>query len=133
MVLLLACSLVGAVAFGWREYKMLWSVDTEKIDEPMNRLLRNGTVKLLSCSWLLEEADEVLPRAQSGLPTLMRLQEMPEAAFLPRHEAARIFALGKRKVLVLSYGWLSAEHADPTGSRLELLRRFLRGLDDANE
>ena len=38
-----------------------------------------------------------------------------------------------RKVLVLSYGWLSRGMPDPEGKRLELLREFLATQADANE
>ena len=58
---------------------------------------------------------------------------MPEAAFLLPFDAARLFASGKRKVLVLSYGWLSAAEADPYGSRLAMLRTYIGSLKDADE
>ena len=58
---------------------------------------------------------------------------MPEDAFLLPDEAARLFASGQRKVLVLSYGWLSAKEADPYGERLRLLRNYIGSLPDANE
>ena len=58
---------------------------------------------------------------------------MPEEAFLSPEEAVRAFGNGKRQVLVLSYGWLSANAPDPRGERLALIRRFLATLPDAAE
>jgi len=104
-------------------------------DRPVSALLRDGTIRLLSCRWLLEEAEEALRphNPDSGLPVLRRKQEMPEEAFLPPEEAARVFDNGKRQVLVLSYGWLLATEPDPRGERLALIRRFLATLPDAAE
>ena len=67
------------------------------------------------------------------LPKLKIRQEMPPDAFMEPKDAAALFEKGTRQVLVLSYGWLSAAHADPSGSRLELLRRFLCNLRDSSE
>ena len=58
---------------------------------------------------------------------------MPEEAFVTGEQAARLFSSGKRKVLVLSYGWLCSSEADPDGARLEVVCRYLLTLDDANE
>ena len=103
-------------------------------DRPVRDLLRDGTIRLLSCRWLLEDAEAALPRSSaSGLPVLRRKQEMPEEAFVPPEEAARVFDNGKRQVLVLSYGWLLATEPDPRGERLALIRRFLATLPDAAE
>ena len=103
-------------------------------DRPVRDLLRDGTIRLLSCRWLLEDAEAALPRSSaSGLPVLRRNQKMPEEAFLPPEEAARVFDKGKRQVLVLSYGWLLATEPDPRGERLALIRRFLATLPDAAE
>ena len=101
----------------------------------MRNLLRDGTIRLLSCRWLLEDAEGALRphNPHSGLPVLRRKQEMPEEAFLPPEEAARVFDNGKRQVLVLSYGWLLATEPDPRGERLALIRRFLATLPDAAE
>ena len=99
----------------------------------MSALLRDGTIRLLSCRWLLEEVEKALRphNPDSGLPVLRRKQEMPEEAFLPPEEAARVFDNGKRQVLVLSYGWLLTTEPDPRGERLALIRRFLATLPDA--
>ena len=51
---------------------------------------------------------------------------MPEAAFVPSEEAATLFARGERQVLVLSYGWHTSKHPDPTGIVLREVRRYLR-------
>ena len=40
------------------------------------------------------------PRIALRFTKLLRRQEMPEVAFVPPDEAARLFGLGKRKVLV---------------------------------
>ena len=104
-------------------------------DRPVRDLLRDGTIRLLSCRWLLEDAEGALRphNPHSGLPVLQRKQEMPEEAFLPPKEAARVFDNGKRQVLVLSYGWLLTTEPDPRGERLALIRRFLATLPDAAE
>lgn len=99
-----------------------------------------GTIKLLSCEWLLESAAKDMQEAKSlgldgKLPKLMRRQELEKwetekegrQAFLPQKHAAAIFHEGKRKVLVLSYGWLSSFDPDPKGQRLKQIIKFLQG------
>lgn len=103
MPVLFLGSLIGVRAFAWRQSLPL-SLADEKIDVPVAELLRKGTIRLLSCRWLMEEAEDALPKAPSGLPVLQRRQDMPEAAFMTKEKAAELFDKGTRQVLVLSYG-----------------------------
>ena len=64
---------------------------------------------------------------------MRRRQELPEEAFVPAGEAERLFRRGLRKIIVLSYGWLSYADPDPRGHRLASLRTYLRSLPDADE
>ena len=96
-------------------------------DGKVEELLKDGTIKLLSCDWLLGSAAEDLTEANSlgldgKLPKLMRRQDLEKKlprAFLEVEEAEKIFKEKQRKVLVLSYGWLSAADPDPLGQRLD--------------
>ena len=99
----------------------------EWLDGPIRMRLRDGTIRLLKCDWLASDAsDEYLARSPDGEPIMRRRQEMPEAAFVPAEEAAILFARGERKVLVISYGWHTSKHPDPTGIVLREVRRYLR-------
>eukprot|EP00966_Prymnesium_polylepis_P315958 7299952-Prymnesium_polylepis.1 len=66
-----------------------------RIDEPLCARLRDESIWLLRCSWLVTQDFDVLPRRQ----------ELPAEAFFSGAEAAELLARGDRSVLVLSYGW----------------------------
>lgn len=83
------------------------------LDAKIGRALTEGTIKLLSCSWLLDERPRVLARRQN----------LPDDAFLSPEEALSAFRHGQ--VYVLSYGWLTAEHPDPDGLSLGRVISFL--------
>jgi len=140
MTTLVLFSLVGAAAFTVldqrRQHQHGGSIklDEALIDSPVIPLLEDETIRLLSCRWLLVDAN-IASLATSGdppgPPKLKRLQKMPEEAFLSGKEAARLFKSGQRQVLVLSYGWLSPEEPDPWGMRLASILRFLKNESSA--
>ena len=141
MSILVLGSLVGGLAFAildWRRTRGITthSLDDMLIDGPIDERLRDGTIRLLSCRWLLKEAETALRKGPSGPAVLKRRQEMEvefPSAFMKPEAAAELFRNGKRQVLVLSYGWLSSAEPDPYGSRLTLLRRYLANVEDAEE
>ena len=126
MTALVLGSLIGGLGFAAydrRPFKPL-SLSDKLIDEPVAKLLGDGTIKLLSCRWLLEEAEAALPRSEvTGLPVLQRRQVMEKefpAAFVghecagdTNEEAVKLFKAGKRQVLVLSYGCAPPPFAEP--------------------
>ena len=59
-------------------------------------------------------------------PKLRRMQELPEAAFATADEAAHIFELGDRSLLVLSHAWRSPFEPDPDGATFACFVAFLR-------
>ena len=77
------------------EAALITAVDAS-IDEPLRDRLRDGTIRLLRCSWVLATEGVV-----SHLP---RMQDVPAEAFFEPEEAADLFARGDRSVLVLSHG-----------------------------
>ena len=89
-----------------------------RIDAPVHGLLRDGTIRLLRCGWVLDAMSD-------RCATMGRRQELPAAALLPPAEAAALFSAGSRRVLVLSYPWLTAAHPDPAGATLAAVRRYL--------
>ena len=102
----------------------------EQIDGPIRERLADGTIRLLSCAWLISAAsDAYLGRTASGEVIMRRRQELPEEAFLSRSEATALLDLADRSILALSYRWLTAAHPDPHGTALFALRRFLRSED----
>ena len=98
------------------------------IDAPLRARLRDGTIGLVSVQWLLSTAaDEAFGRcAETGLPTLTRMQELPEGALLSVRQATSLLDEGSRSVLVLSHCWQTAAHPDPRGLTLRALRAYLR-------
>ena len=98
--------------------------ETEKNDETLAGLLRDGTIRLLNCRWLREQPDNppfIIKRHQD----LMRDHE--REAFLDPSEAAELFLSNQRRVAALSYGWLTPRHPDPKGFTARAVLRFLRG------
>ena len=80
--------------------------------------LRDGDVKLLRTSWLLEQPDSYV---------LQRQQDLPPEAFVNPMEAVRL--LRESRVAALSYRWLDKDHPDTfggtSGFHLQRVRRFL--------
>ena len=69
-----------------------------KIDQPLVECLRNGTIKLLSCAWLLsEDADAALDKCPITHRAVMRRrQDLPDAAFVSPEDAALMLERGNR-------------------------------------
>ena len=67
-----------------------------RIDGPLRARLRDESIRLLRCSWLI---------AASNVEVLPRCQELPDEAFFSGAEAEALLARGDRSVLVLSHGW----------------------------
>lgn len=79
-------------------------------------VLRRGFIRILDARWLLESPPGfVLPRRQ----------DLPEEAFLSLTKAATFFQQHK-KIVMVSYGWLTKEHPDPLSFYLPYVQAFLR-------
>ena len=79
-------------------------------------MLADGTIRLLSVTWL---------RSTPEGTVLRRRQDLPDEAFLTPAQARSTYASGHRRVAVLSYRWLTKAHPDPAGQRLDTLRTCL--------
>ena len=136
-IVLLSSLIVGAV-YSIRELRRMrraladvdlsaiLSAADSKIDGSLADRLRDGSVRLLRCSWLASPAsDAFLGRDASGAVIMKRQQDMPAEAFVPSDEAVAMLERGDRSILALSYGWLTALHPDPHGTTLAAVRRFL--------
>ena len=147
MAVVLLGSIVAGAIFSIRELRRmrcaLASVDLSavlsaadsKIDGSLADRLRDGSVRLLRCSWLSSPAaDAFLGRdASTGALIMNRRQDLPPDAFVPCDEAGAMLVRGDRSILALSYGWLTALHPDPHGTTLASVRRFLLSDTAANE
>ena len=106
----------------------------KQIDGPIRERLADGTIRLLSCAWLISaDSDQYLGRAASGEVIMRRRQELPEEAFVPPAEAVAWFDRADRSILALSYRWLTSWHPDPLGTALSAMRRFLRSEADLSK
>jgi len=80
------------------------------------RILTAGAIRLLSAVWLIAQGENYVIQCR---------QDLPEEAFLGPEHAAELF--GKRYgVVVVSYGWLSKKHPDPTGFHIRVLQKYLK-------
>ena len=146
MLVVLVGSFVGPILWSVREERtitrvldslslgdmLLWA--EKQIDDPIRERLADGSIRLLSCEWLLSaDSDKYLGRTASGEVIMRRRQELPEEAFVTNEEAAAWFDRADRSVLALSYRWLTAAHPDPLGTALEAMRRFLRSEVDLSK
>jgi len=116
MLVVLLGGLLAAAFYGaerlWADRHQLRSTDLhavleradEAMDEPLRERLRDGTLRLLSCAWLVSaESDASLGRdAASGRPTMRRQQELPPAAFVTPEDAVAALGRGDRSILALS-------------------------------
>jgi hypothetical protein len=145
MTVVLVGSFVGAILWSAREERTITRVldslslgavllrAEEQIDGPIRERLADGTIRLLSCAWLLSaDSDQYLVAMRqslghdaSGKVIMLRRQELPMEAFLTNEEAVALFDRADRSILALSYRWLTAAHPDPLGTALEAVRRFL--------
>ena len=98
------------------------------LDDPIRERLFDGTILLLRCDWLNNPAsDEKLGSDPvSGNPIIKRRQDMPAEAYYLPEEAEALFSQGTRSVLVLSYGWATGPHSDPSGHTLQMVRKYLQ-------
>ena len=138
MAAVLLGSLVAGIVFSIRDLRRtrraLVDVDfsaalcaaDSRIDSLLADRLRDGSARLLRCSWLSSPAsDAFLGRDASGAVIMRRRQDLPPDAFVPCDEAAAMLLRGDRSVLALSHGWLTALHPEPHGTTLAAVRRFL--------
>lgn len=75
------------------------------VEHGLMTLLENGTIRLVYVDWLVNRSNFI-----------MRCQDMPNDAFVPGKDAAKLLRSGS--VCVLSYRWLTKEHPDPQGFHL---------------
>ena len=130
MAAVLLGSLVAGIVFSIRDLRRtrraLVDVDfsaalctaDSRIDSLLADRLRDGSARLLRCSWLSSPA-------ASGAVIMRRRQDLPPDVFVPCDEAAAMLLRGDRSVLALSHGWLTALHPEPHGTTLAAVRRFL--------
>ena len=99
-----------------------------KLDDPIRERLSDGTILLLRTDWLMSPASDAQLGKDplTGKPIIKRRQEMPPEAYFSPAASVELFSSGKRSVLVLSYGWATGPHSDPSGHTLEMVRRYLR-------
>ncbi len=138
MLVVLVGSFVGPILWSVREELTITQVldslslgdfllrAEEQIDGPIRERLADGTIRLLSCAWLLSADSDYLV-------IMRRRQDLPKEAFVPPAEAAAWFDRADRSVLALSYRWLTAAHPDPLGTALSAMRRFLRSEANLSE
>ena len=99
------------------------------LDQRILNRLRSGArhkdapIRLVSVRWLLEQSDGFRISRRQDLEKLEIEGALP---FLPASTAAKDLQRGTRRVLVLSYGWLSPSGPDPRGHRIGKLLAFLR-------
>lgn len=86
---------------------------TKHLERNLRRRLEDGSLQLLSIPWLLRQPDTW---------RLVRRQDLPKEALVPRDQAVHLLARGR--VAALSYRWLSAAHPDPDGFHLAAVRQF---------
>ena len=100
-----------------------------KLDDRVEKALREGTIKLLSADFIRMGFLMRMPPRQA----LERLeQEEGKRIFLPTSESATILGLGSRAVCCLSYPWLTPTSPDPYGSMLSHAKTFLRSREGAH-
>ena len=144
MLVVLVGSFVGPILWSVREELTITRVldsfslvemlllAEKQIDGPIRERLADGSIRLLSCAWLLsKDSDKYLGHDASGRVIMRRRQELPEKAFVTNEEAVALFDRADRSILALSYRWLTAAHPDPHGTALSAVRRFLRS-DEAD-
>lgn len=123
MLALLVGSLLGAAAFSiWdanRQADSGWALSWA--DRQMNRcvrtLLKDGTIRLVRCKWLLDSAD--------AYPKFKRLQDLQDEALASPEEACKVFDRADRSVLILSHPWRSPLEPDPDGITFKCLHSYL--------
>ena len=113
-------------SYAWT--KPLRALKLTNLDRRLRDAIIRKEIRVLRSEWLLCQKPEVtqlhyvLPRRQS----LERLERDGDAPFLSPREACIWLECGRRHIGVLSAGWLSPLHFDPTGERMHTLRLFLR-------
>lgn len=81
------------------------TIADEQIDAPLAERLRDGTIRLVACAWLMSsESDAVLLDQSTNVSVIRRCQDLPPEAFVPTAVAAELLRRGDRSVLALSYG-----------------------------
>ena len=97
-----------------------------KIDAPLRERLKDGSIRLVRCSWLRSaEADAAFSRGPLGEVIVKRRQDLPYEAFVPAAEAADMLRRDDRSVLALSQAWQTPQHPDPHGKTLMAVRNYL--------
>ena len=93
-----------------------------KPDEKVIAALAAGHVKIVSAAFLRSRPPGWKIRRRQELEAL---ESEDGQVFLPADEAVRLMRGCTRRILVLSYGWLSAEYPDVGGHRMAAVRAFL--------
>ena len=102
--------------------------ELQLLDNKLVAALERGDIRLVRAAWLCE-----LPKGQV-LPSRQELEAIEEgirgeaaAPLLRNEEAVALLRCADRRVAVLSHGWLTAGHCDPSAARLAVVAEALRG------
>ena len=104
------------------------SREQQQLDKELEPFLGNGTIVLLDSTWLISVgSDRHLDYdTHTGRVLLKRRQDLPLEAFLSAEQSVALLKRNDRSILVLTYGWLTADHPDPHGTTLAEVRRYVQ-------
>ena len=92
-----------------------------QLDAQLHSILGRGVIRLLSVRALLAKPPGKILRLQDLLQSNASL-------FLSPHEAARLLATAKRRILVLSHCWPTRESPDPDATKLSTVIEAVKKL-----
>jgi hypothetical protein len=87
-------------------------------DRRLQGALADGTIRLLSVAYL-----------RKCRSPIQRRQELAEG-LISEQAAVALLRRGDRSIFAMSYGWLTREHPDPDGKRLQVLREAFKELEE---
>ena len=94
------------------------------LDSELVASLQRGDIRLLRATWLCAQPDGFL------LPNRQELEALEAAGtsspLLRPEEAVAMIHCSDRRVGVLSHGWLTARHCDPSAARADVVIKALR-------
>ena len=98
------------------------------LDERLIEVLSDGSIRLLRVTWLRQQPPGF------KLPMRQALEQLDDgdaalSPLLSPEEAVEAVRCGDRRVGVLSHGWCACGNPDPTGRRMQLVRRALDSCD----
>ena len=95
------------------------------LDDKMCEALDSGAIALINADFL--RSNDVGERIERRQALKKREDETTGLTiFVPPAEAVAMVRAKTREVGVLTYGWATRDHPDPSGAYLQAVRRFLR-------